>query len=294
MTTPLSSPVDTPFNAWGEGNFQNVTDSGEGLGPVPIYHQSNALHRQHNSFATWNGNDWGIQNDGQIAKPPIAGPQENAYNNNAPQRGSAEKEDSSPLPSNGHVTQGPSTVPTSPATTQSAPKAKWGDASGPNKRKATSRAQNSHSDDDKKAIRQRSPRKRNSKQMRTGNYNDSSSPGSSPNLSNAAANNNRTSHNLVEKQYRTRLNDQFDYLLSSIPSDLVGNHMNGPERGVRPEKRVSKADVLALAKLHIENLVKEKRKVEEENCVLKRRNKQLTQAWMSQNGGNALLNANRS
>lgn len=294
VATPLSSPVDLPFNTWGgfEDSFhhQRATDSGEGLGPLPVYHQNTVLHQQQSSQASWNENDWSNPSDGQLARQPFVGTQANAH---AQQANSEEKDISSLLSSNGNPTRGSSMSLTSSAAVKPTRKAKWGDSSGPYKRKTTSRVQNSPSDDDNGTSRQRGQRKRNSHQMRNGYLNKSSSPESSPSSSNATANNNRTSHNLVEKQYRTRLNDQFDFLLSSIPSDLVGHHMNGPERGDRPEKRISKADVLALAKKHIENLEKGKREVEEENVGLKRTNKQLNEVWMNQNGGSILLNGHR-
>lgn len=293
VTTPLSSPVDLPFNNWGGfgDSVRRATDSGESFGPSPIYHPNTVLHQQHNFRASWNENDWNIASDSQLARQIVVEPQENAHN--IPQANLEEMDDCSTFSLNSMPTRVSALSPKTSNTAKPTRRAKWGDSSGPYKRKSTLRVQNSPSDDDNGTGRQRSPRKRNSHQMRNGSLNESTSPESSPSSSNATVNNNRTSHNLVEKQYRTRLNDQFDFLLSSIPSDLVGDHMNGPERGDRPEKRVSKADVLALAKMHIENLEKGKREVEEENMGLKRTNKQLKDVWMSQNGGNILLNLNR-
>ncbi|KAF4629032.1 hypothetical protein G7Y89_g9117 [Cudoniella acicularis] len=50
--------------------------------------------------------------------------------------------------------------------------------------------------------------------------------------SNPPKGSNRASHNLVEKQYRTRLNRQFGALLSAIPNDVIAADVNGsPEEG---------------------------------------------------------------
>ncbi|CAK7216009.1 hypothetical protein SBRCBS47491_002685 [Sporothrix bragantina] len=66
----------------------------------------------------------------------------------------------------------------------------------------------------------------------------------------------RQNHNIVEKQYRNRLNSQFDRLLQILPA----NQPDGPD-GARPmeidEKRMSKAEVLELARKRIYQLEKE-------------------------------------
>jgi Helix-loop-helix DNA-binding domain len=59
----------------------------------------------------------------------------------------------------------------------------------------------------------------------------------------------RTNHNQVEKQYRNRLNGQFETLLNVLPSE-------DDRDGVK--SRVSKAEVLILAKRHIVELEREK------------------------------------
>jgi hypothetical protein len=62
---------------------------------------------------------------------------------------------------------------------------------------------------------------------------------------------------LVEKQYRTRLNDHFAALLSIIPNDVIAADVNVYTRGGgSPGKVVSKGAVLALARRHIEALEK--------------------------------------
>ncbi|KUJ21427.1 uncharacterized protein LY89DRAFT_681934 [Mollisia scopiformis] len=68
---------------------------------------------------------------------------------------------------------------------------------------------------------------------------------------------------MVEKQYRTRLNGQFSTLLSSLPPDVVGNETDSYGRvDSGAEKKVSKAEVLVLAKKHIENLERTKKSLE--------------------------------
>lgn len=68
----------------------------------------------------------------------------------------------------------------------------------------------------------------------------------------------RTTHNQVEKQYRDRLNKQFDSLLQTLPEGkLEDDNTSG-------EKRVSKAEVLIWAQRHIKELEKDKAKLVEE------------------------------
>lgn len=75
--------------------------------------------------------------------------------------------------------------------------------------------------------------------------------------------NTKTSHNMVEKQYRNRLNGQFSTLLGVLPPDLVAAEVEGYVRdGASAEKKVSKAEVLVLARSRIENLEREKRELE--------------------------------
>jgi hypothetical protein len=58
----------------------------------------------------------------------------------------------------------------------------------------------------------------------------------------------RTNHNLIEKNYRTRLNGQFETLLSVLPEDVLGERVSSSER------KVSKAEVLILASTRISQL----------------------------------------
>lgn len=85
----------------------------------------------------------------------------------------------------------------------------------------------------------------------------------------------RTNHNHVEKQYRNRLNGQFESLLQMLPRD---------ENGLANEKRVSKAEVLILAKKYIEELEREKRELEEENSGLEETVTELKKRWVNLGG----------
>jgi hypothetical protein len=100
----------------------------------------------------------------------------------------------------------------------------------------------------------------------------------------------RTSHNLVEKQYRNRLNGQFSTLLSSLPSDVVGAEVRGVGKrdSGGAEKKVSKAEVLILAKQHIETLEKSRRKLEEDKRALLVDVQRLKRAWVGM-GGEVML-----
>jgi hypothetical protein len=81
--------------------------------------------------------------------------------------------------------------------------------------------------------------------------------------------NKRRSHNLVEKQYRARLNGLFATLLSAIPKDAIAADVNGYTTGDgSPGKVVSKGAVLALARRHIEALEKREMSLEGEKEIL--------------------------
>ena len=87
-------------------------------------------------------------------------------------------------------------------------------------------------------------------------------PAESPSLSSSsyeASKGSRTSHNQVEKQYRNRLNGQFETLLQTLPKDLERDGA---------DQRVSKAEVLVLARRHILQLETEKKVLEEKRSEL--------------------------
>jgi hypothetical protein len=79
------------------------------------------------------------------------------------------------------------------------------------------------------ASHQRSP---TSRQLRTTKPSDPPNQTTFPSAStDISKGNNRTSHNLVEKKYRTRLNGLFAALLSTIPKDVIAADVNGYTKG---------------------------------------------------------------
>jgi hypothetical protein len=85
----------------------------------------------------------------------------------------------------------------------------------------------------------------------------------------------RTSHNQVEKQYRNRLNGQFETLLSSLPN-------NDDRNGAK--SRVSKAEVLMLAKRHIVQLEREKMMLEGQRVELESDLEELKRRFVEMGG----------
>ncbi|KAK0654329.1 hypothetical protein QBC41DRAFT_59232 [Cercophora samala] len=83
----------------------------------------------------------------------------------------------------------------------------------------------------------------------------------------------RRNHNLVEKQYRNRLNAQFERLLAVLPLDQhKGGHLGqgGGDGFATDEKRMSKAEVLDLATRRIKALEMEKERLNRERKELLR------------------------
>ncbi|KAF5017577.1 hypothetical protein F66182_10477 [Fusarium sp. NRRL 66182] len=89
----------------------------------------------------------------------------------------------------------------------------------------------------------------------------------------------RASHNLVEKQYRNRLNAQFESLLNALPdqarygdgSNVDGNYNgadNESDGANDPDRRVSKGEVLEMARKHIQALERERNQLEFEKLEL--------------------------
>lgn len=81
----------------------------------------------------------------------------------------------------------------------------------------------------------------------------------------------RQSHNAVEKQYRNRLNMQFERLLAVLPADQQAeardrHHMKGSGSSVgdADDKRMSKAEVLDMARRRIRALEEERLALQEE------------------------------
>ncbi|TVY86583.1 Allergen Fus c [Lachnellula willkommii] len=88
----------------------------------------------------------------------------------------------------------------------------------------------------------------------------------------------RANHNLTEKLYRNRLNGQFETLLSALPpAHDAGDARNGEE------KRVSKAEVLMLAKEHIRALEQTRLELEKERSGLVDNVESLKGVWIGMN-----------
>ncbi|KAE9380557.1 hypothetical protein N431DRAFT_498392 [Stipitochalara longipes BDJ] len=83
----------------------------------------------------------------------------------------------------------------------------------------------------------------------------------------------KTNHNAIEKQYRNRLNDRFEALLSVLPAQEADS------RGGSLAK-VSKGDVLILAKDYIESLEKSRDEMQEDRRVLEDDVKGMKEALM--------------
>jgi len=105
----------------------------------------------------------------------------------------------------------------------------------------------------------------------------------------------RSNHNQVEKQYRNRLNSQFELLLSTLPKEELpsSSSSNCPEMSRGDEygegetdamRRVSKAEVLVLAERHIKRLERESQELEEDNADLKARVGELKRVWVERGG----------
>lgn len=81
----------------------------------------------------------------------------------------------------------------------------------------------------------------------------------------------RASHNLVEKQYRNRLNSQFESLLNVLPEQIRSSGDGGESDGGAADwgdRRVSKGEVLEMARKHIKSLEQERDMLERENNEL--------------------------
>ncbi|PMD65364.1 uncharacterized protein K444DRAFT_178416 [Hyaloscypha bicolor E] len=87
----------------------------------------------------------------------------------------------------------------------------------------------------------------------------------------------KTNHNAIEKQYRNRLNDKFEALLSVLPAQEAES-----EGGSLAT--VSKGDVLILAKDYIESLEKSRDELREDRRSLEDDVKNMKEAWI-QSGG---------
>jgi hypothetical protein len=94
----------------------------------------------------------------------------------------------------------------------------------------------------------------------------------------------RKNHNLIERKYRSKLNGQFETLLATLPPDLVAEVNEARIAAKQPEKAISKAEVLALAKDHIEKLETERAVLETQKKALSGEVDDLKGIWMSLGG----------
>jgi len=95
----------------------------------------------------------------------------------------------------------------------------------------------------------------------------------------------RITHNAVEKKYRTRLNIQFEELLQQLPAEM--REYNVDERWDDidgPERKISKAQVLMLARKYILDLERTGQKLSREAEELKEKNEQLERDWVAHGG----------
>ncbi|KAF8864822.1 hypothetical protein BDZ45DRAFT_669197 [Acephala macrosclerotiorum] len=113
------------------------------------------------------------------------------------------------------------------------------------------------------SIGSRTSTRMDSSRLRTSKRTSTSSSGSENKESIVSDGNSK--HNLTEKRYRSRLNDKFENLLSALPPSLVADTHTGAEH---PEKKISKAEVLILAKEHIRALERAAEDLEGQNQAL--------------------------
>jgi len=91
----------------------------------------------------------------------------------------------------------------------------------------------------------------------------------------------RTNHNDVEKQYRSRLNNQFSSLLNALPQEALGlEYSNDHER----QRGISKGEVLLLAKKYICTLEHDKQGLEKERGEREADLESLRKAWVGMGG----------
>ncbi|SPO04047.1 uncharacterized protein DNG_06730 [Cephalotrichum gorgonifer] len=101
----------------------------------------------------------------------------------------------------------------------------------------------------------------------------------------------RAAHNQVEQQYRKRLNAQFERLLSVLPQpdyDEEGMDEEGGGEGsgrAGMEKRISKAEVLDLARRRIKLLEREKANLERQNEEMLENERRVQEEWTRRLGG---------
>jgi hypothetical protein len=117
-------------------------------------------------------------------------------------------------------------------------------------------------------------RLRSKQPTNTTTFASTSSSSSNNSSENKGRKTSRTYHNDVEKQYRNRLNGHFETLLQTLPKDRDGDG----------ERKVSKSEVLVLAKQRIQQLEREKRVLEKEREELEVSVEEMNKRWMELGG----------
>ncbi|KAI1107280.1 hypothetical protein F4804DRAFT_223346 [Jackrogersella minutella] len=100
---------------------------------------------------------------------------------------------------------------------------------------------------------------------------------------------NRETHNQVEKQYRNRLNAHFESLLEALPETMqAGEGEDDGEALDLSDRRVSKAEVLDMARRHIQTLERECAALEGERDELRDNMERLRWLFGRCEGGDGL------
>lgn len=98
----------------------------------------------------------------------------------------------------------------------------------------------------------------------------------------------RASHNVVERNYRTRLNNQFSHLLEVLPVDMIAAETGaGSMNSNDQDKKTSKGEILLLARRYIMNMAESKRTLEAENVEMEAEIRRLRSA-LSKKGVDSL------
>jgi hypothetical protein len=92
-------------------------------------------------------------------------------------------------------------------------------------------------------------------------------------------------HNMVEKQYRNRLNGQFENLLNTLPAEMRKYKIEDTwGDGDHPLKRVSKIETLVMATNYIQGLEKKEETLVEQQKILQAKEQNLKELWQAKNG----------
>lgn len=169
------------------------------------------------------------------------------------------------------------------------PKPAWGISNGQSKsprssksERRSARRKSSHNENQTDGIESSKSSKTHSRGNAKANTRKSEPP-----RSNNSKVDSRATHNFIEKQYRNRLNNHFSNLLDAIPQDLVVGEVGSGYGNLEREaldKRVSKGEVLMLAKKHIVALEEKGRELEKQREAMLRDIDQYKKIWMRKDG----------